>query len=265
MDSSHINTQVQAQQLQTQTSLAAGQEAVEAQHEEEHHLHLPNPSIWPLILSVAVIAAVAGLFFLPDSPWLTIIAAPFVLVGIMGWALEDPNAPTKEHYIAMKTDPALANSRFQIGQEVVDRDGHHVGTLQARFGRYILVEQGGLAVKAFYVPISMTEETIRDTTVRLTVSEAELKAGSYNTLPDDLYNETPEFEVPQTTGVPMLANDPVSPAETGHYNYGPIYPGINTDASGSYRRDEVSPAPQQYVSDWKRRRSYAAQKINPAG
>ena len=58
--------------------------------EEEPHIHLPNPSLWPLLLSVAILVAVAGLLFIPDSPWLSIIAAPFILVGIMGWALEDP-------------------------------------------------------------------------------------------------------------------------------------------------------------------------------
>lgn len=263
MDSSLQSTKVQAQQLQMQTSHTAAHQEVEEEHEEQH-VHLPNPSAWPIILSVAVIAAVAGLFFIPESPWLTIIAAPFVLVGIMGWALEDPNAKVKERYVAMKTDPALANSRFQIGQEVVDKHGHWVGTLQARFGRYILAERGGLMVTAFYIPVTMTQETIAGNTVRLTVGEAELKTYGYNSVPDDLYNDVAEFEVPQTTGVPMLANDSLSPAETGHYNYGPNFPGINTDASGSYRRDEVMPVPQQYVSDWKRRRSYAADKINPA-
>ena len=60
--------------------------------EEEHHVHLPNPSFWPIILSAAILFTVVGLLFIPDDPWLTIISAPFILVGIMGWALEDPMA-----------------------------------------------------------------------------------------------------------------------------------------------------------------------------
>ena len=60
--------------------------------EEEHHIHLPGPSYWPVLLSVAILFEVAGLMFIPDSPWLSIIAAPFVLIGILGWALEDPMA-----------------------------------------------------------------------------------------------------------------------------------------------------------------------------
>lgn len=58
--------------------------------EEEHHVHLPNPSLWPILLSLAILVAVAGLLFIPNNPWLTVVAVPFVLVGILGWALEDP-------------------------------------------------------------------------------------------------------------------------------------------------------------------------------
>ena len=53
--------------------------------EAGHHIHLPGPSYWPLILSLAVIAAITGLLFIPQNPWLTIIAAPLGLIGILVW------------------------------------------------------------------------------------------------------------------------------------------------------------------------------------
>jgi cytochrome c oxidase subunit IV/BON domain-containing protein len=62
--------------------------------EGEHHIHLPGPSYWPLLLSIAILIAVTGLLFIPDNPWLVIIAAPFVLIGILGWGLEDPMGGT---------------------------------------------------------------------------------------------------------------------------------------------------------------------------
>jgi hypothetical protein len=68
------------------------QEHTEEQIEEEHHIHLPNPSLWPFILSIAILVTVIGLLFLPTNPWLSVVAAPFVLVGILGWALENPMA-----------------------------------------------------------------------------------------------------------------------------------------------------------------------------
>jgi hypothetical protein len=88
------------------TSLTAGQLddslATEQLEEQQQHIHLPNPSLWPFILSAAILVAVGGVIFFPSNPWLTIVAAPFVLVGILGWALEDPMAapydePTEEY------------------------------------------------------------------------------------------------------------------------------------------------------------------------
>ena len=43
---------------------------------------------------------------------------------------------------------------FELGQEVIDKDGKMLGKIQARFSRYILVERGGLFLKAYYVPHS---------------------------------------------------------------------------------------------------------------
>lgn len=226
---------------------------------EEPHIHLPNPSLWPLILSVAVILAITGLLFIPANPWLTIIAAPFVLVGILGWALEDPMAPMKQHFDIV---PTGASSRFQIGQEVIDKDGVYLGKVQARFGdNYILVEHGGLLVKTYYVPQSLARSNIQKNAVLLLVSEDELVSKGLTTVPDDLYDDVPDYGAPLTTGVAQFANGPLSPAETGHYNYGPNFPGINTDASGSYHRDEVRPIPQKYVGE--RRKSYATRRTLP--
>lgn len=43
------------------------------------------------------------------------------------------------------------------------------------------------------------------------------------------------------SGASQLGGYPLTPAETGHYHYGPRGPGINTDASGSYAPFEVDP------------------------
>src|SRR5690349_20235036 len=59
------------------TSLETYQEAEEA----EHHIHMPGPSAWPFMLSAAILAAVIGLLFIPDAPWLTLCAVPFIIWG----------------------------------------------------------------------------------------------------------------------------------------------------------------------------------------
>jgi hypothetical protein len=82
--------------LQHATTTEEGLEA-EAYHEvaeeEHHHIHLPNPSLWPLILGAAILLTIIGLMFIPDNPWLALLGIPCMLIGIMGWALEDPMAP----------------------------------------------------------------------------------------------------------------------------------------------------------------------------
>jgi hypothetical protein len=223
--------------------------------EEEHHIHLPNPSWWPMVLGAAILVEVTGLLFLPENPWLSIIAAPCILFGIMGWALEDPMASPQEHFIPT-LETADTQSRFYIGQDVVDRDGEIIGSVEARFSHYILVNIGGL-VRPAYIPDRLIE-AVNKQFIQLSTSELEVRKMGLQNVPDDLYDDTPEYDVPTVNGVPLFARDPLSPAETGHYNYGPYFPGINTDAAGSYHPEEVRPIPQKYVSE--RRNIYANRK-----
>ena len=239
-------------------SLTEHVEDVEGAVEGEHHIHLPNPSLWPFILSVAILVTMIGLLFLPSNPWLSVVAAPFVLVGILGWALQDPMVAPKAEYIIVPPAPSAAAARFIIGQEVIDKNGESLGTVKARFERYILAEHGGLFAKPFYVPIADTDNEIKNNVVRLMVSEQDLLDRGLDHVPNDLYEEAPDLGRPVLNGVPLFASGQLSPAETGHYNYGPNSPGINTDASGSYLREEVAPSPQRYVGE--RRKTYAARK-----
>ncbi|HLZ62906.1 MAG TPA: hypothetical protein VKR06_38650 [Ktedonosporobacter sp.] len=236
-------------------SLAAGH-VVESGEEEEPHIHMPGPSLWPFILSAAVVVTVTGLLFVPETPWLTVIGAPFVLVGILGWALQDPNLPAKEQYY-----PATAadmNTPFKIGQDVVDKDGSWVGTVHGRFSSYLLVDRGGVIITAYYVPKSLIQGEPQNNVVRLAVTESDLATMGAKAIPDDLYEDAGDTQILAPTGVPMFGLGPLSPAETGHYNYGPNYPGINTDASGSYERSYVVPSPQTYVGE--RRKVYKGNK-----
>ncbi len=80
----------------TASILAENQEALEQVEEAESHIHLPNPSFWPLFLAAALLICLASILAINTLPWITIIAVVLVLIGIMGWALEDPMAPLKE-------------------------------------------------------------------------------------------------------------------------------------------------------------------------
>jgi BON domain len=65
-------------------------ETYEGAGETEPHIHMPGPSMWPILLSAFILVTVIGLLFVPDAPWVTLVGIPFIILGIMGWALEDP-------------------------------------------------------------------------------------------------------------------------------------------------------------------------------
>lgn len=145
-------------------------------------------------------------------------------------------------------DPAQKPLEIALHQEVVDKEGNKIGKVRARFERYILVVRGGLFGKAYYVPHSIIRQGNKKM-LQLALTEAEMRARGYNNVPDDLIPETPEPENPVVDGTPQFGRRPLSPAQTGHYNYGKNWPGMNTDASGSYHRNEVLPRPQIYVEE----------------
>ncbi|HEX7735177.1 MAG TPA: BON domain-containing protein [Ktedonobacteraceae bacterium] len=79
---------------------SAGNTEEELLEEEEAHIHLPGPSLWPVLLTVAIVLVFVGviLFGTPGhdqaaglAPWFIFIGLPCVLIGIMGWALENPH------------------------------------------------------------------------------------------------------------------------------------------------------------------------------
>jgi hypothetical protein len=114
-----------ADELNTST-VAAAEELGEG--EVEHHIHMPNPSLWPLILSVAIAVTMGGLLFVNTFPWISIIAAPFVLISIIGWALENPFASRGAARAIFSPGtyepgklPPLAEQLLQDAQEVADQ------------------------------------------------------------------------------------------------------------------------------------------------
>jgi hypothetical protein len=152
--------------------------------------------------------------------------------------------PFEEHLPEAAHVPPL----FDLGLGVLDKDGKKLGKIEARFSRYILVERGGLFGKAYYVPHSAISSYDGEV-IHLSYSEEDLRKKGFNNVPDDLYIESPEPGLADLSGVAQFARGPLSPAETGHYNYGRRSPGMNTDASGSYHREEVLPQPQKYVGE----------------
>ena len=151
--------------------------------EEEEHIHLPNPSYWPVFLGLSIAAVAIIILFLSSFIWMAIVPAILVLVCIMGWALEDPMAPVKREYISVQqvVDPW----KIKIGQSVIDAQGNWLGKVQARFSRYFLVERGSFVPKVYYVPQSTVMGEVKNNRIFLTISEDELVRQGLNQVSDD--------------------------------------------------------------------------------
>ena len=129
------------------------------------------------------------------------------------------------------------------GQHVYDAQGSRVGKILVCFPRYLLVERGLIFRRSYYVPLSLVQR-VEGQRVWLAVREATLAERGYARVPSELYHEPRPAGgtvFPDISDASWLGKYPPTPAETGHYHYGPLRPGINTDASGSYAPYEIDP------------------------
>ena len=162
------------------TNLTADQVAapIVTEHEaelaegEEGHIHLPNPSFWPILLSVAIAFTVGGLIlWSKDSfPWLSVVAAPFIIVGILGWGLEDPMAikgkeegqvegvaSTYAEAAATGKPTALAEMVLQDAEDVVERKVTISSTAWSAHPVKVFVEREGV-VLSLYGKVELEEQ-----------------------------------------------------------------------------------------------------------
>ena len=102
-----MNTPLKSTSISEEEELLPSDEISEEEQleKEEAHIHLPGPSLWPLLLGVAILVVFAGFAMIgtPDhnalsglAPWFIFIGLPCVLIGILGWALQDPHATSHE-------------------------------------------------------------------------------------------------------------------------------------------------------------------------
>jgi len=166
-----MNTPLQSVNLTTDEMVAPPLADIEEHEGEEGHahIHMPNGSLWPLILSLAVGITMAGMLVVNINPWISIIAAPFILVGIMGWALEDPFAsrtdrakssrmPTTYAEAAETGQPTyLAELLLQDAQDVADRTVTVSSTAWSAHPVKVEVEREGV-VLALYGKVELEEQ-----------------------------------------------------------------------------------------------------------
>lgn len=129
-----MNTPLKSINL-TEEELAASDLAMTEEElaEEESHIHLPGPSLWPILLSAAIVFVVIGFLMIGDkntagaAPWLIFLGLPFVLIGIMGWALENPHGSSHGavakggRYATSFADSSLTGKPTVYAHQVLDQ------------------------------------------------------------------------------------------------------------------------------------------------
>src|SRR5215204_573248 len=83
-------------QVATAEEILAEQEA-----NADHHIHMPSPSYWPLVVAFALPIIGVGIVF---EKVIAVVGAVILVLGLYGWALEPSVAPDSE-YDASPPDP----------------------------------------------------------------------------------------------------------------------------------------------------------------
>jgi BON domain len=119
-----MNTPLQSTSLsEDELELAASgsHDSEETHAQGEVHIHLPNPSYWPVLVGVAILIIIVGVLVSKSTLALLIIGFPILLITMMGWALENPNAPKgvavkAGEYAMSYTEAAITGKPTVLGQ-----------------------------------------------------------------------------------------------------------------------------------------------------
>ncbi len=166
MDTSLQNTSLTEGEM---TLPAQAAQEAEPAGVEEAHIHLPNGSLWPIILGISILVTMASFVFINTVYWVTVIGAVFVFISIMGWALEDPNATHGEHakpgeYSATFEEAAstgkptpLAAKILREAEDVVDQTVTVDTTAWSAHPVKVFVEREGV-VLSLYGKVELEEQ-----------------------------------------------------------------------------------------------------------
>src|ERR1700680_1388519 len=128
-----MNTPLQSTSLnedELELAESDSHDSEEAHAQDEAHIHLPNPSYWPILVGVAILIIMVGVLISHSTPVLIIIGFPILLITMMGWALENPNAPkgaaVKTGEYAMSYAEAATTGKLTVLGQLALREAEDV-------------------------------------------------------------------------------------------------------------------------------------------
>jgi osmotically-inducible protein OsmY len=156
-----MNTPLQSTGVAGDELMEPAISVTEEEHAEGGHIHLPGPSYWPFVISVAVLITFVGFLIINTTPALVIIGVVLVLISIIGWGLENPMAPkTKvvesgeyarsfaEAAITGKPTP-LAASTLRDAEDVVEQTVTISSTAWSAHPVKVFIEREGVVLSLY--------------------------------------------------------------------------------------------------------------------
>ena len=84
--SSTASTRTSARRLPRSRRVATAEELLaEQEANADHHIHMPSPSYWPMVLAAALPIIALGLIY---APLVAMVGGVIALLAMFGWALE---------------------------------------------------------------------------------------------------------------------------------------------------------------------------------
>ena len=173
-----MNTPLQSTGLNDdalELAVVEDQDQEEGHEQGEAHIHLPNPSLWPLLVGLSVLTIFVGVLISNTTPVLIIIGFLLLLITMMGWALENPNAPKEApvkpgEYAMSYAEAAITGKPTVLGQvalreaeDVVEQTVTISSTAWSAHPVKVFVEREGVVLSLYgKVELEAQKEEVAD-------------------------------------------------------------------------------------------------------
>jgi osmotically-inducible protein OsmY len=156
-----MNTPLQSTGIAGDELAAPALDVSEEEHAGGSHIHLPNPSYWPILIGLALLITFVGLLIVNTTPVLLIVGVVLVFISILGWGLENPfasktEAVAQEGYARSFAEAAitgkqtpLAAAALREAEDVVEQTVTISSTAWSAHPVKVFVEREGVVLSLY--------------------------------------------------------------------------------------------------------------------
>jgi len=152
----------------------------QGEHVEHEHIHIPPPSYWPVLLSLAITIMLAGFII---GPVVVILGIVFTLGSIVAWSIEGSEAKPNALTQVIVIGHGDAEELLTEGARVLTSDGQVVGRISRASEHSPLVRAGWIPTRHGYLARRFIDH-IENGLIVLNITEHEVRQrANVNTTP----------------------------------------------------------------------------------